>query len=70
VCVCLQVETAAASKLLDNGQIDGRMTATLSYPAATCSKASLAAGAVGTMEADLRHEGLWPVTHFIATGTK
>lgn len=65
----LQVQQAAASKLLDDGQIDGRMTATLSYPAGSCSS-SLAAGAVGHMEADLRHDGLWPVTKFVATGTK
>jgi hypothetical protein len=64
-----QVQEAAASKLLDGGQIDGRMTATLSYPASNCSS-SMAAGAVGRMEADLRHDGLWPVTHFIATGSK
>lgn len=65
-----QVQEAEASKLVDNGQIDGRMTATLSYPASACGSGSLTAGAVGHMEADLRHDGLWPVTHFIATGTK
>lgn len=63
-----QVQEAAASKLLDGGQIDGRMTATLTYPSGSGS--TLAAGAIGRMEADLRHEGLWPTTHFIATGSK
>ena len=66
----LQVKEAAASKLVDNGQIDGRMTATLTYPASACGKGSLAAGAVGRIEADLRHEGLWPTTVFTAVGTK
>jgi hypothetical protein len=67
----LQVQQAEASKLLDNGQIDGRMTATLSYPVgSSSSSSSVAAGAVGRMEADLRHDGLWPVTKFVATGTK
>lgn len=33
LCTPLQVQQAQASNLLDNGQIDGRMTATLPYPA-------------------------------------
>lgn len=74
----MQVLDASASKLVDGGQIDGRMTATLTYPSGGSGSSSssggsagtLAAGAVGIMEADLRHEGLWPTTHFIATGTK
>jgi hypothetical protein len=66
-----QVQEAEASKLVDNGQIDGRMTATLTYPGSSSSSAgSLAAGAEGRMEADLRHDGLWPVTKFVATGTQ
>lgn len=69
-----RVLDAAASKLVDGRQIDGRMTATLTYPCGSSSSSgsagALAAGAVGVMEADLRHEGLWPTTHFIATGTK
>jgi hypothetical protein len=66
-----QVQGAEASKLVDNGQIDGRMTATVTYPGSSSSRAgSLAAGAVGRMEADLRHDGLWPITQFVATGTQ
>lgn len=66
----MQVQKAAASKLLDSGQIDGRMTATVTYPAPGRAQSSLAVGAVGQMEADLRHDGLWPATEFIAVGTK
>jgi hypothetical protein len=67
-----QVESAAASKLMDGGAIDGRMTATLSFPSSSSSSSSgvLAAGAVGRMQADLRHEGWWPSTLFSAVGTK
>jgi hypothetical protein len=66
------VTSAAASKLLDGGLIDGCISATLSYPGGSSGAdgSALAAGAVGRLQADLRHPGLWPSTLFAATGTK
>lgn len=61
-----KVISATAEKLCDDGRVDGRMTASISYPAA----GSAAAGAVGRLEADLRHGGLWPQTRFTAVGTR
>lgn len=66
-----KVVTAQASKLMDEGRVDGRMTAVLSYPLG-CGGSSgvLGAAAVGRLEADLKHSGLWPRTRFTAVGTK
>jgi hypothetical protein len=61
-----------AGKLMDGGAVDGRMQATLTYPSGSSSSSSsgvLGAAAVGKLEADLRHKGLWPRTRFVATGT-
>ena len=60
-----------AGKLMDGGAVDGRMQATLAYPKGSSSSSSsaLGAAAVGKLEADLRHKGLWPRTRFVATGT-
>ncbi|KAF6253993.1 hypothetical protein COO60DRAFT_364191 [Scenedesmus sp. NREL 46B-D3] len=65
------VTSATAGNLMDAGAVDGRMQASLSYPAGSCgSSGVLGAAAVGHLEADLRHKGLWPRTRFIATGTQ
>jgi predicted dehydrogenase len=61
-----KVVSATAGKLVDNGRVDGHMTAVISYPA-SCGAA---VGAVGKLEADLRHGGLWPQTRFTAVGTR
>uniref|UniRef100_A0A383VUP1 D-xylose 1-dehydrogenase (NADP(+), D-xylono-1,5-lactone-forming) n=2 Tax=Tetradesmus obliquus TaxID=3088 RepID=A0A383VUP1_TETOB len=67
------VTSATAGKLMDGGAVDGRMQATLAYPKGSSSSSSsssaLGAAAVGKLEADLRHKGLWPRTRFVATGT-
>jgi hypothetical protein len=57
---------------MDGGAVDGRMQATLAYPTSSISSSALggAAAAVGKLEADLRHKGLWPSTQFVATGTQ
>lgn len=70
-----RVVDARASKLVDGGRVDGRMTATLSYPASGAKGSGggggvLGAATVGRLAADLRHDGLWPRTRFAAVGTK
>ncbi|KAF8060547.1 D-xylose 1-dehydrogenase NADP(+) 2 [Scenedesmus sp. PABB004] len=65
------VTAAQASKLMDGGLVDGAMAATLAYPRPRRGGGgALGAGAVGRLEADLRHPGLWPRTRFVARGTK
>eukprot|EP00775_Hariotina_reticulata_P008090 gene8090-8283_t len=64
-----KVAWATAEKLVDDGRVDGRMTAQLQYPSSS-KGAGLTAGTVGQLEADLRHTELWPRTHFAAEGTK
>lgn len=54
------VQSAAAQGVL-HGFIDQEMVASVKYP--DCD-------VVGTLQANLKYKGMWPVTHFQAVGTR